>query len=212
MLRITRKIKNLFTDEEEFDKNDYRNQLLNAHKENKAFNDKVISTTSIAAVPLLINLSEKLYLSNILIYGLFLLSLTLFVGIFVFQIINNILAIKGCDKGLEENYSISNWFFNKTDKIEMFIYILFFIALCSSFVMFIINLNISINEENSVKNNSTKQERKFQMTEPKQPKRLNESFTPQKSQRPDDKERQNSATPNKNIRPNPTPQQPKENK
>ena len=48
------------------------------------------------------------------------------------------------------------------------------------------------------------------MTEPKQPKRLNESFTPQKSQRPDDKERQNSATPNKNIRPNPTPQQPKE--
>lgn len=184
MLKITRKIKNWFTDEEEFDKEDYKNQLLNAHKENKAFNDKVISTTSIAAIPLLVNLSEKLQLTNNLIYWLFLSSLILFVGIFIFQIINNILATKGCDKGLEENYSISNWFFDKTDKIEMFIYILFFIALCLSMVMFIINLNITISEKNSVKNNSAKQERKFQMTEPKQPKRLNESFTPQKSQRP----------------------------
>ena len=57
MLRITRKLKNWFTDEKEFDEGEYKNQLLNAHKENKAFNDKVISTTSIAAVPLLINLS-----------------------------------------------------------------------------------------------------------------------------------------------------------
>ena len=56
MLRITRKLKNWFTDEKEFDEGEYKNQLLNAHKENKAFNDKVISTTSIAAVPLLINL------------------------------------------------------------------------------------------------------------------------------------------------------------
>lgn len=123
MLRITRKLKNWFTDEKEFDEGGYKNQLLNAHKENKAFNDKVISTTSIAAVPLLIYLSEKLYFNNSLIYWLFLVLLILFVEIFLFQIINNILVIKGCDKGLEKNYSISNWFFDKTDKIEIGIYI-----------------------------------------------------------------------------------------
>lgn len=40
----------------------------------------------------------------------------------------------------------------------------------------------------------------------------NESITPHQFIRPNDKERQNSATPNKYIRPTPTPQKPKENK
>lgn len=208
MLRITRKLKNWFTDEKEFDEGEYKNQLLNAHKENKAFNDKVISATSIAAVPLLINLSEKLYFDNCLIYWLFLASLLLFVGIFLFQIINNILATKGCDKGLEKNYSISNWFFDKIDKIEIGIYIFFFIALLLSLIMFIINLNISIDDKKSSVKNSIKEERTIEMTEhPKE--RINESQTPHKTQRPS--EEQKSQTPHQIQRPQ-QPQQEKKGK
>lgn len=207
MLRITRKLKNWFTDEQEFDEGEYKNQLLNAHKENKAFNDKVISTTSIAAVPLLINLSEKLYFNNCLIYWLFLVSLILFVGIFLFQIINNILATKGCDKGLEKNYSISNWFFDKTDKIEIGIYIFFFIALLLSLIMFIINLNISINDKKSSAKYNIKEERTIEMTKHKNLRIINETHTPHKTQRPSEEKK--SQTPHQIQRPQQSQQEKK---
>ena len=194
MLRITRKIKNLFSEETEFDPDDYQKLLKDSHKENKAFNDKVISAASVAAIPLLINLSDKLNFSFTYIYWMFIASMILFLVVFIYQLVNNIIALKGCDKGLNYNYEASNECFNKTDKNEIAIYVLFFIAIIISFIMFIINLNHKIDTEKSTKT-KIKQEVKMEQKTLK----ANNSMTPHASVRPQIEKR--SQTPPKVTRP-----------
>lgn len=120
------KIEELINSDEE---NEYRKTLLDCHKSNKAFNDKVIFTFSAAAIPFLLNYSARLNLYNNYIFFWYVLALILFTVIVLFQIINSILATKGCDHGLNNNYTLSNWFFDKTDKIEIGIIVVFFIAI-----------------------------------------------------------------------------------
>ncbi len=194
MLRITRKIKNLFSDEKDFDAESY-NALLNViHKENKEFNDKVISAASIAAIPLLINLSDKLDFSFTYIHRMFIFSMTLFLVVFIYQLVNNIIALKGCDKGLNHDYEASNKCFGITDINEIIIYVFFFIAIIVSFIMFIINLNHKIDTEKNTKTN-IKQEVKMEQKILK----ANNSMTPHASVRPQIEKR--SQTPPKAIRP-----------
>lgn len=164
---------------------EYRQILLNSHKENKAFNDKVIATSSAAAIPLLIGLSEKLNLEDNIIYILFVASLTFFILIFLFQIINNLIAIKGCDKGLEGKYNCSNWFFDQTDRIEWFIVICFFIAISISSLMFIRDLNI----KRTIKITNVKRE--VAMKEKDSKKIIQSSKTPHKSERPTEQKKEN---------------------
>jgi len=184
MLKITRKIKNLFNNENAFDPESYQKTLESFHKENKAFNEKVISTFSISAIPLLIGLSDKLDLSNNIIFVFLLVSLLLFLTVFIAQIISNTLAIKACDHGLRKDYEKSNSYFEKTDCFENWILGIFFIAIIISLGMFI--TNISIKRENSQQ--ITKKETII-MAEQK-------NFI---------KYVKDSGTPSKNVRPNPVP-------
>lgn len=186
----------------EKEKQNYRNILLECHKENKDFNDKVISTFCAASIPFLLTLSKDLNLFNNMVFSFFLMSLLIFTFTFLFQIINSILAMKGCDKGLQEKYSLSNWFFDKTDKIEIGIIISFVVAIVFTFLTFYIDFSIKkeIYVQDKIKSEIRKETKK--MTNEKEKQQIPK---PQK-------EFWNAPTPNKNIRPNPTPPTPKENK
>lgn len=195
MLRIARKIKNLFSEEKEFDPDAYQKLLKDSHKENKAFNDKVISATSVAAIPLLINLSDKLNFTFTYIYWMFIASMILFLVVFIYQLVNNIIALNGCDKGLNSKYEESNKDFIKTDKNEIIIYILFFNAIIISFIMFIMNLNNNINTEKSTKTNIKREV----IMDKNDFKEIKNSMTPHASIRPNIEKK--SYTPPKTSRP-----------
>ena len=130
------------------EENEYKKILLDCHKENKSFNDKVIFTFSAAAIPFLLNFSAigKLNLYNSYVFWTFIVTIFLFVVIVILQVINNLIALKGCDHALENNHNRANWFFDKTDKIEIFLNILFFIAIFSTITTFFIDIHFKKGE------------------------------------------------------------------